>query len=148
MGRPSLSQIKRAKEQAQLHGRWGALEKLNELEHQIHAERAYPPEDPAAVQEDSSSNNWSEGLKDQILSTAAKHTDLALSKVSSSDYKYKCKSCGAKPSVAGPHHDDSVPKIRGHWQSVLLWPTATNASTAMPSPMSPALTIAGTVLAA
>ncbi len=113
MGRPSLSQIKRAKEQAQLHGQWGKVEKLSELEHQIHAERAYPPEDPVPVQEDSSSDNWSDGLKDQILSTAAKHTDLALSKVSSSAYKYKCKSCGVKPSVAGPHHDNSCSKNQG-----------------------------------
>jgi hypothetical protein len=63
--------------------------------------------------EDTSSNDWSEDFANQIFSTAADHTSLALKKVSSSDYKYKCKSCKAKPSVAGPHHDDNCSKNQG-----------------------------------
>jgi len=107
MGRPSLSQIKRAKEQAELHGQWGKVEKLNDLEHQIHAERSYPPEDPPVKQGDPSSDGYSDF---QSFSTSAAITSLALSAVPSSDYKYKCKSCKAKPSVAGPHHNSSCSK--------------------------------------
>jgi hypothetical protein len=86
------------------------VEQLTDLEQQIHAERAIPPEEPVVQQAESSSDGW---LDLQTVSTSANHTSLALQKVPDSDYKYKCKSCKAKPSVAGPHHDSDCSKHQG-----------------------------------
>lgn len=110
MGRPSLSQIKRAKERAEIQGKWGVVEQLMNLEGQIHAERSYLDEQPVVEPEDTSSDDWAD-LQD--FSTNITFTSLALNAVPSSDYKYRCKSCKAKPSVAGPHHDENCSKNQG-----------------------------------
>ena len=106
MGRPSISQIRRAKERAEIQGKWGVVEQLNDLEHRIHAEREPVYEEPVA--QEPVDNGSSQGFSfDLPPSTAEEYTSMALGKVSSSDYKHKCKHCSAKPFSEGPHHDSS-----------------------------------------
>ncbi|OAQ51356.1 hypothetical protein HTG_17620 [Natrinema mahii] len=113
MGRPSLSQIQRAKEKAELQGKWGMVDQLTRLEQQRHAELAPEPVEDNPVFDSSSDSPSDNSWMSQFPSSAAEHTSLALKKVAESDYKYRCKSCQVKPSVAGPHHDNSCSKNQG-----------------------------------
>jgi len=109
MVRPSHSEIQRAKEKAQLHGDWMMLDKLSQLEQRRAAELAPEPvQDDFSYNSSSDSSSWDldEWLAN-LPSIAKDHTSLALKTVDSSDYKYWCKSCDARPPVAGPHHDSS-----------------------------------------
>lgn len=109
MGRPSFSEIQRAKEKAEINGQWGVVEQLNKLKHQKHAELA-DFDDPGIVESSSSSSN---GFSfDLPQSTAEKYTDRSLNSVSPSDYSNKCKHCGAKPFSEGPHQDKSCPRYQ------------------------------------
>lgn len=111
MGGPPFHKIQHAKERAELNGQWDVVEALNNLEHRERAKLAAVEEERARSQELSSSSSSSTLDSLSLPPTIAKkHTALALKKVPSSDYNYYCKSCEAKPSVAGPHHDNSCSK--------------------------------------